>query len=114
MNEPGALELADSAVSDALVPLGAMGDVEIVDGKLIAGGVTLNDSTTLVDAIKAQHGFGCTIFQGNVRIATTAFAAGKHARALGTTANDTVTRQVYRLGERFVAFRASYPDLHAI
>ena len=97
----GALELADAAVSDTLARLEAMGDVEIVDGKLTAGGVILNDSTALVDAVKEQHGFGCTIFQANVRIATTAFAAGKNERALGTTANDMVTRLVYRLGQRF-------------
>jgi PAS domain S-box-containing protein len=97
----GALELADAAVSDTLARLEAMGDVEIVAGKLTAGGVTLNDSTALVDAVKEQHGFGCTIFQANVRIATTAFAAGKNERALGTTANDMVTRLVYRLGQRF-------------
>ena len=59
------------------------------------------EQTAIVDAIKAHHGFGCTIFQGNVRAATTAVAAGADARALGTTANDQVTQQVFRHGNPF-------------
>ncbi|MFT7693026.1 MAG: PAS domain S-box-containing protein, partial [Candidatus Latescibacterota bacterium] len=100
-NGPGAIELADAAVSDALRRIETMGDVEVVGNKLTAGGIVLNDVTALVDAIKGQHGFGCTIFQGNVRVATTAFAKGKNERALGTRANEKVTQQVYRLGQRF-------------
>jgi PAS domain-containing protein len=100
-NGPSAIELADVAVSDALRRIEMMGDVEVVGNKLTAGGIVLNDVTALVDAIKAQHGFGCTIFQGNVRVATTAYAKGKNERALGTRANEKVTQQVYRLGQRF-------------
>lgn len=101
INGPGAIALADAAVSDALRRIEVMGEVEVSGNALTAGGTVLNDATTLVDAIKAEHGFGCTIFQGNVRVATTAFAAGKNERALGTRANEKVTQQVYRLGQRF-------------
>ena len=101
MDNKGAIELADIAVSDALSRISEMGNVDIVNGELTAGGQVLNGSTALVDAIKARHGFGCTIFQANARVSTTAFAAGKNERALGTYANEEVTQLVYRLGHRY-------------
>jgi hypothetical protein len=45
MNGPGAIELAEVAISDTLARLEAMGDIEIVDGRLTAGGVMLNGSS---------------------------------------------------------------------
>jgi hypothetical protein len=77
------------------------GAVDIVDSAVKAGDVTLNDHTGLVDAVKDKYGFGCTIFQGNVRIATTAVAAGGTERAVGTSTNETITQQVFRSGLRF-------------
>ncbi len=73
---------ADAAASYALTLVQAWGPVELVGGELRAGDVTLNGDTELVDAVKDRFGFGCTIFQGNVRVGTTAVAAGgRRARA---------------------------------
>jgi PAS domain S-box-containing protein len=104
MGEPsprGAVEQADAAVAYAQTLLDAYGAVDNVDGVVKAGDVTLNDHTELVDAVKDKYGFGCTIFQGNIRISTTAVAAGGTERALGTSTNETITQQVFRSGMHF-------------
>jgi signal transduction histidine kinase/CheY-like chemotaxis protein len=67
----------------------------------MAGDTLLKGQDALVDAVLAEHGFGCTIFDRNLRIATTAVAAGSTRRAVGTTTNELITQQVYRLGKRF-------------
>ncbi len=97
----GALALADAAVRHALALIDEQGPVSVRDGQLWAGELCLNGDTDVVDAVLARHGFGCTIFLGNVRVATTAVAAGGTDRALGTSANERVTRTVFRLGQRF-------------
>lgn len=83
----GAIEQAKVAINDARARLLALGAIAEIDGQLKAGEHVLTGSTEIVEAIKERHGFGCTIFHGNVRISTTAVAAGSEARAIGTTAN---------------------------
>jgi len=77
------------------------GRLKRVGDELFVGGATLAGDTTIVDAVKEQTGFGCTLFAGNLRVATTAVAAGATGRAYGTTANEDITRQVLRLGQPF-------------
>jgi len=97
----GAIQQANAAVEFARQLLEERGIVALRDGVLFAGDRTLHDDTEIVDAVGSRYGFGCTIFNGNVRIATTAVAAGGVGRAIGTSANDKVTREVYRNGDRF-------------
>ncbi len=97
----GALEQADAAVVEARRLIDKCGPVSTVDGELMAGGVRLANDMRIVDAIKSELGFGCTIFHGNVRVATTAVAAGGVDRAIGTAANDEITQRVFRSGQSF-------------
>jgi len=97
----GALGLADEAVAYAQMMLNQMGELTTIKGELWAGKTPLKNNTFVVDAVQGGLGFGCTIFHGNVRIATTAIAAGGSDRALGTQANELITQQVYRRGEPF-------------
>lgn len=97
----GAIEQAKVAINDARARLLALGAIAEIDGQLKAGEHVLTGSTEIVEAIKERHGFGCTIFHGNVRISTTAVAAGSEARAIGTTANLKVTQQVLRHGNAY-------------
>ena len=101
LGSPNALDLADAALRDARAQLCALGDLAIVNGELMAGELRLSASSAIVDKIKKTHGFGCTIFHENVRVSTTAVAGGAVNRALGTRANEKVTQQVYRRGEKF-------------
>jgi len=96
-----ALDLAYGAVSRLQTLLDGRGSLEVVDGELHAGGVVLTSGTALVDQVKAELGFGCSIFVGNVRIATTALTPDGSARALGMRASEKTTQQVVRCGKRF-------------
>jgi signal transduction histidine kinase len=91
----------DHARRFALQALAARGSLTRRDGELHAGDLCLRGNTGLVDEVERRTGYGCTLFDRNVRIATTAVAAGSAVRAIGTTANDDVTRQVFRLGSSF-------------
>jgi PAS domain S-box-containing protein len=95
------LDLAYGAVSQLQTLLERQGRLEVVDGKLFAGGAPLDNPAALVQRVKAELGFGCTIFQGNVRIATTALAKDSDEVILDTCASEKITQQVYRRGERF-------------
>lgn len=68
---------------------------------MFAGSTLLNGHERIVDAVKEKTRFGCTVFLGNERIATVASERGKTERALGTTANDEVTRIVFEEGRTF-------------
>ena len=96
-----ALDRAHEAVSYLQELLDRQGRLEIVDGRLRAGGVIIDHNTELVREVKTELGFGCTIFQENVRIATTALAPRSGELAIGMRASDRITQQVYRRGERF-------------
>ena len=96
-----AIEQAAGAVRYTHELLEAHGEIEVVGDVMRAGSHILNESTELVDAVKVKYGFGCTIFRGNVRIATTAVAAGGRERAIGTSTNEKITQMVLRMGARF-------------
>jgi PAS domain S-box-containing protein len=99
-SRPQALDLAYGAVSYLQTLLERQGKLEVVEGKLFAGGVALDNAAALVKRVKAELGFGCTIFLGNVRIATTA-EDPRGELIVGTPATEKITQQVYRRGERF-------------
>lgn len=96
------LKLAESAwlYADELVH--ESGDIKLIDNQIYAGDEILNNNQEIVDRVKRNTGFGCTIFQTNVRIATTAVAKGKSKIALGTKANAMVTEKVYKNGGVFL------------
>lgn len=81
--------------------LAARGRLKRVGDELFVDGESLTGDRAIVDEVKATTGFGCTLFAGNLRVATTAVAAGGTERAYGTTANEDITRQVLRLGQPF-------------
>jgi len=85
----------------ALDALDALGPVRRRDGQLFAGTTALHGNDALVDHVQATTGYGCSVFDGAVRIATSAVAAGQTERALGTRANEDIARSVYRLGTSF-------------
>ena len=93
----GLLDARDLAVTllTSRGPLSRRGD------ELFLGEQSLTGDTGIVDHVKETTGYGCTLFAGNLRVATTATAAGQDGRAYGTRANDDITRQVLRLGQPF-------------
>ncbi len=95
------LEIADAAIGITELQLARAGPIEVRGGQVYAGETLLNNSTEIVDAVERQSGFGCTIFHTNVRIATTARAANEDERAVGTRANEEITRLVYGEGQVF-------------
>ncbi len=96
------LKLAESAwlYADKLVH--EAGDIKLIDNRIYSGDELLNNNQKIVDRVKSNTGFGCTIFQTNVRIATTAVAKGESKIALGTKANAMVTQKVYENGGVFL------------
>ena len=78
-----------------------LGRLRVEGDRLWAGNQLLNLDETIVDAVLAATGYGCTIFLDNVRIATTATTAGSRARALGTRTNQEVTEGTLRRGLEF-------------
>ena len=95
------LKVADRAVRLALDLLEQEGPITVKDGVMRAGRRVLNDDNRIVDQVEESTRFGCTIFLGNVRIATTAVAKGASGRAIGTQANAEITELVYQRGETF-------------
>jgi signal transduction histidine kinase len=91
----------DDARQLAFALIDARRPLELRDQELFLAGRCLTGDTGLVDHVLESTGFGCTLFAGNRRVATTAVAAGGEGRAYGTTANDDITRQVLRLGQPF-------------
>jgi signal transduction histidine kinase/CheY-like chemotaxis protein len=78
------------------------GRVHLVSGEIYAGDHPIAGDTEIVDLVKEETGFGCTIFQGNMRIATNAVAGGGVGRATGTRTNEEITEKVFRRGEMFL------------
>lgn len=95
------LKMADQAIVLARKLLAAVGPVRVDGGSLFAGDTLLNGNNAIVDAVYDATLFGCTIFLGNVRIATRAVARGEKDRALGTRTNDEVTKLVFEDGGTF-------------
>ncbi|MFG1479185.1 cache domain-containing protein [Xanthobacter sp. V4C-4] len=87
----------DSNIRVARELLGALGELRMEDGKLMAGKTVLNGDTALVDRLQDLVGGTATIFLGDTRIATNVKAADG-SRAIGTTlkpgpAYETVLKQ---------------------
>lgn len=78
------------------------GNIHLVEGELYAGAYPLSGDIEIVDRVKEEIGYGCTIFCGNQRIATNAIAAGGSGRALGTRTNEEVTEKVLHQGQIFL------------
>ncbi len=95
------LKVAEHAVSVAQKLIAAAGPVVVRGDRVFAGSTLLNGDESIVDAVYDATLFGCTIFHRNVRIATRAVARGGSDRALGTTADDDVTRAVFEEGGTF-------------
>jgi signal transduction histidine kinase len=84
------------------------GDIFEHDGALYAGVRLINWSDTLVDAVKADSRCGVTIYQGDVRIATTMVKPGTNERATGTHATPEVKHAVLDEGR---TYRGSIQEL---
>ncbi len=97
----GALAVAHAAVDFAHERIRERGEVRLKASRLWVGDRPFLGDTDVVDAVYDAFGYGCTVFRGNLRIATTVVAMGGTNRALGTRANATVTQLVYRRGRRF-------------
>ena len=95
------LKMAEQATGMAHKLIAAEGPVRVDGDQLFAGDTLLNGHTAIVDAVYDATLFGCTIFLGNVRIATRAVAKGQKERALGTRTNDEVTKLVFEDGGTF-------------
>ncbi|MEM7155502.1 MAG: cache domain-containing protein [Myxococcota bacterium] len=95
------LKVAERAIRIVQDLLAQLGPITVEDGVMRAGRRVLNDDTRIVDEVAERTRFGCTIFLGNVRIATTAVAKGEKGRAIGTSANAEITERVFERGETF-------------
>lgn len=95
------LKVADLALRRLRAALQKLGPVRAEGDSLFAGEHCLNEIQPVVEEVARRANCGCTIFHGNVRIATTARAKGGLAPAIGTTANAEVTELVLHRGESF-------------
>lgn len=101
MNLENRLRAAEHAVTVLRKLIAEQGPITVHEKQVFAGTMLLNGDASIVDATYEQTLFSSTIFHGNVRIATRAVAQGESERAIGTRANDEVTRQVFEKGEVF-------------
>jgi hypothetical protein len=81
--------------------LATHGPVVLHDGRLYAGRLLLNGDKSVVDAVRDATNYGCTIFQRDVRVATTATRAGSQVRAIGSKAGEDVSATVLKHGREF-------------
>lgn len=95
------LRAAEHAIGLLQKLISQRGPVTVEGDVVRAGDTVLNGDTEIVDAVYDATLFGSTIFLGNVRIATRASMRGSADRALGTTTNEEVTRQVFVDGRVF-------------
>ncbi|MEM9325232.1 MAG: methyl-accepting chemotaxis protein [Bacteroidota bacterium] len=96
------LETAKSTMVYTKDYLSFLGTLSLRRDSLFAGETKINGSVAFVDEMLEKTGYGCTIFQGNFRVSTTAVAANAQGRAIGTTANAEITQKVFEQGETFV------------
>lgn len=98
------LDAAATAMAVARAELEGCGTPQLRDGTLWAGSCALEGSNRFVDTVREKTGFGCTLFRGDTRVATTAETStgaagrGRH-RALGTHSNRRVSEVVLDGGE---------------
>lgn len=93
----GALTANDLAFSR----LTSHGPIHLKDGRLYAGKLALNGDKSIVDGIQSTTNYGCTIFQRDIRVATTATRAGSQVRAIGSKAGEDVSATVLKHGREF-------------
>lgn len=92
------VDLAMSSVEQLLTEKGLVNER---NGLLYAGDFLLNNSKEIVEKIYENTGFGCTIFQQNKRISTTAMVPDESMTAKGTEVNDEISTLVYQEGKIF-------------
>lgn len=95
------LQGATTAAALAHGYLERLGPIVARDDALYAGDTALRGGV-VVDEVERISGYGCTIFLDDVRVATTATAAGGEGRAIGTRANEEVVEHVLRGESTFV------------
>jgi methyl-accepting chemotaxis protein len=92
---------ADHALGYSLLNQRYPGDWAIKDGKLYKGDQLMNNESQLVDEIKNRSGALATIFQNNLRVATSVLKEDG-SRAVGTAVAPEVESAVLRGGKEFV------------
>lgn len=95
------LKIADRTLAKLRAALDGLGPLRVDGDRLFAGEHCLNGRQELVETIAKECHCGCTIFLGNVRIATTAREKGEAGPAVGTRANEEITERVFGRGEDF-------------
>ncbi len=95
------LKMAERALLKLRARLAELGPLRLDDGVIYAGDTRISGNQALVERIRHETFCGCTVFLGNVRVATTATQAGHDEPALGTAANDEVSELVFGRGEVF-------------
>ncbi len=92
---------ADRAIRTATAMLQILGPIRVADGVLYAGTTLLQSNFAFVDEVGTRTDHGCTIFQGDVRVATTVIRSGGHERAIGTRAGEDIVERVLHRGRSF-------------
>ena len=94
-------QMANSSMNYIQSLIVDLGPVTSKNNKLYAGEYLLNRSTELVDSVQKVTGFGCTIFNKDIRIATTVFTHDSTSRVIGTKTNEEVVNRVLMGGKTF-------------
>ena len=89
----------DLQMGEALINVFYPGTWQIKDGMLYKGKYLMNNNHTMVDFIGRVTGDTCTIFQGDIRIATNVIRDGN--RALGTRVSEEVKKVVLEEGQDY-------------
>lgn len=89
----------DLLLGEAFLETRYPGDWAIIDGALFKGDTLMNGNYDIVDEIGHLTGDTCTIFQGDMRIATNVMRNDR--RAVGTKVSDEVGRVVLEEGGEF-------------
>jgi len=107
----------DLLLGEAFLETRYPGDWAIIDGALFKGETLMNGNHYIVDEIGRLTGDTCTIFQGDIRIATNVIR--NERRAVGTKVSDEVGRVVLEEGGEFfgeaevvgVKYQAAYKPI---
>lgn len=91
----------ENKLRKAYEALYSTGAVELSRGRLQAGSVVINNNTGLVDGIAQMVNGQITVFQDNLRVATTV-ARPDGTRAVGTPAADYVEGAVLKKGIKYI------------
>ena len=89
----------DLQMGEALLDAHYPGDWMLENGKLCKGNVCMNNNNLIVDKIGRMTGNTCTVFQGDVRIATNIMRDG--SRAIGTKVSKEVAQVVLGEGREY-------------